>query len=311
VDNPAVALASSGRLDDMDAALLARAQAQGGVFSTAQAAVHGLEPRDLTRLVVAGEVVRVRQGAFVLSADWNAARPEEQLALRARAVMLGRPGAVAAADSAVALHGLPLWGVPVDSVTLHGPVARTRTHSGLTVLPALGDPGHVLVDGALVALVPDSLVQLCLRRGHRAALIPLDAALHRKKCTQRQVQEVVDALADQLSPKQRWHLSRMVELADGKSESVGETRTRLLLGDLGHVPRSQVALSDDEGFIARVDFLVGLVVVEFDGLVKYEGADGRAALAAEKRREDRLRSRGFVVVRLIWADLTDRSGSLH
>lgn len=77
----------------------------------------------------------------------------------------------------------------------------------------------------------------------------------------------------------------------------------MLLRDLGFEARSQVVLSDDDGFVARVDFLVGLVVVEFDGLVKYEGAEGRRALAAEKRREDRLRARGFAVVRLTWADL--------
>lgn len=45
------------------------------------------------------------------------------------------------------------------------------------------------------------------------------------------------------------------------------------------------------------------IVVEFDGLVKYEAADGRAALAPEKRREDRLRAAGYEVVRLTWADL--------
>jgi very-short-patch-repair endonuclease len=56
--------------------------------------------------------------------------------------------------------------------------------------------------------------------------------------------------------------------------------------------------------IGRVDFLVGdRVVVEFDGMVKYGGADGREALAAEKRREDRLRTAGYEVVRLTWADL--------
>ena len=69
--------------------------------------------------------------------------------------------------------------------------------------------------------------------------------------------------------------------------------------------RSQVRISDDAGVVgARVDLLVGgRVVVEFDGLVKYEGADGRAALAAEKRREDWLRSLGYEVVQLTWADL--------
>jgi hypothetical protein len=98
-----------------------------------------------------------------------------------------------------------------------------------------------------------------------------------------------------------------VALADGRAESVGETRTRLLLGAVGFadvVP--QVRITDAEGHVvARVDFLLGRVVVEFDGAVKYEGVDGRAALVAEKRREDRLRSMGYEVVRLVWADLND------
>ena len=60
---------------------------------------------------------------------------------------------------------------------------------------------------------------------------------------------------------------------------------------------------DDAGEIGRVDFVVGRVVVEFDGSVKYEGAEGRAALVNEKRREDRLRALGYAVVRVVWADL--------
>ena len=68
-------------------------------------------------------------------------------------------------------------------------------------------------------------------------------------------------------------MERLLELADPKCESVGETRTRLLLHDLGHPARSQVALSDARGFVARVDFLVGdRIVVEFDGLMKYAPA---------------------------------------
>jgi very-short-patch-repair endonuclease len=58
--------------------------------------------------------------------------------------------------------------------------------------------------------------------------------------------------------------------------------------------------------VARVDFLVGdRVVVEFDGRVKY-GMDGRRAeddLWAEKRREDELRALGYIVVRIVWAQL--------
>lgn len=68
----------------------------------------------------------------------------------------------------------------------------------------------------------------------------------------------------------------------------------------------QVEIRDERGnFVARVDFLFRAqrTVVEFDGLVKYGGANGRQALVDEKRREDALRSLGYQVVRLIWRDL--------
>ena len=59
--------------------------------------------------------------------------------------------------------------------------------------------------------------------------------------------------------------------------------------------------------MGRVDFLFRAqrTIVEFDGLVKYGGADGRPALIDEKRREDALRSLGYQVVRLTWRDLHD------
>lgn len=79
-----------------------------------------------------------------------------------------------------------------------------------------------------------------------------------------------------------------------------------MLVDLGLHVRSQVDIHDAQGFVGRVDFLVGeRVIVEFDGMVKYGGADGRRALQAEKAREDRLRAAGYVVVRLVWSDLDD------
>lgn len=85
----------------------------------------------------------------------------------------------------------------------------------------------------------------------------------------------------------------------------------MLLVDLGLPLRSQVDIHDGDGFIGRVDFFVGeRVVVEFDGMVKYGGADGRRALQAEKAREDRLRAAGYVVVRLVWSDLDD-AGRVH
>lgn len=75
---------------------------------------------------------------------------------------------------------------------------------------------------------------------------------------------------------------------------------------MGIAVTPQVTITDD-GFVARVDFLVTgtKVVLEFDGAVKYADADGRDALIAEKWREDRLRQLGYIVVRVVWRELAD------
>lgn len=132
--------------------------------------------------------------------------------------------------------------------------------------------------------------------------LSLDAALHEGRCTTHEVEAVVARL---VGAGARSHGYRLIRLSDPRCESVGESRARLVLVELGLDVRSQVAIYDDDGdFVGRVDFLVdGDVVVEFDGAVKYDGAEGRDALVAEKIREDRLRALGYRVIRLTWADL--------
>ena len=67
-----------------------------------------------------------------------------------------------------------------------------------------------------------------------------------------------------------------------------------------------------ENVVARVDFFFPQyrVVVEFDGLVKYR-ADAVEAVVREKRREDRLRSTGVLVVRVSWDDLAHPERVVH
>jgi very-short-patch-repair endonuclease len=68
-------------------------------------------------------------------------------------------------------------------------------------------------------------------------------------------------------------------------------------------PRLQVVIRDEHGrLVGRVDFLLsGQLIVEFDGAQKY--GEGAEAILAEKVREDRLRARGYRVVRTSWGDL--------
>ncbi|KGN42594.1 hypothetical protein N801_13650 [Knoellia aerolata DSM 18566] len=132
-------------------------------------------------------------------------------------------------------------------------------------------------------------------------MVAMDAAVHRRLTSSA---TLVAALEDCRLRYGAGQARAAITAVDPACESPGETRTRLILRAAGLEVRSQVSLSDDEGFIGRVDLLVGdRVVVEFDGAVKYDGLDGRRALMEEKRREERLRDAGFRVVRVTWSDL--------
>ncbi|MGJ9373609.1 hypothetical protein [Nesterenkonia sp. CF4.4] len=107
----------------------------------------------------------------------------------------------------------------------------------------------------------------------------------------------------------RWRAC--LELADGLSESAGESLSRVRMLDLGFEP-PQLQVSFELGVaLARVDFYwpgVG-VVGEFDGKLKYtrgaglSGAPAEETVWQEKLREDALRARGLKVVRWVWDDL--------
>jgi very-short-patch-repair endonuclease len=285
--------------------LLTLAAAHCGVLSAADARSVDVDANALAALVRSGALRRVRRSAYVVGQDWAAATSEQRLALCTRAVLRsrGRAGEWATHQSALAVHGLPLFGVPTDVVDIAAPVVRIRKPGNLRIHPADHRSEVVEVEGCRTVSIEVALAQVALREGRVGALVPADRALATGTASLHRVTELVHRLAG--SRRVAVRVEQWLSEADGASESVGETRARLLLLDLGHDVRSQVRISDDTGRVgARVDLLVGdRVVVEFDGLVKYEGAEGRAALAAEKRREDWLRSLGYEVVRLTWADL--------
>ncbi len=245
----------------------------------------------------------------MLGPAWDEAAPEQKLALRTRAVLRSRWDRDEAAthQSALAVHGLPLHGVPLDVVDVCGRVQRVRLRAGLRIHCSLAGVAAGDVDGCRAVPVEVALAQLALREGRDPFVVATDRAVARGVVDTPRVRRFLDRLAG--SPREALRAARWLALVDGSSESVGESRTRLLLHDLGHPSRSQVRIMDESGVVvARVDHLVDeRVVIEFDGLVKYAGAEGRAALAAEKAREDLLRSLGYEVVRLTWSDL-DRPG---
>lgn len=286
----------------MDQRLAAVVAAQEGVLSTADAARVGVGPIQLDGLARAGSFVRVRRGAYVLRAVYDGASPEGRYRLRTRAILRARPALDAASHhAALLLAGVATYDVSLAVVDVVSAVRAPRVRSGLRTHPSDGIDVEV-VDGWSRVAVPVALCQVAGASGVVAGVSSMDAALHARRCT---IEQVRAALA-QVPEHHRESADRALALADPACESVGETRTRILLRDLGFEVQSQRVIRDGPLFVGRVDFVVhGLVVVEFDGLVKYSGQDGRAALAAEKARESRIVDLGYEVVRLVWADLAD------
>lgn len=286
----------------MDERLRERALRQGGAFTWQDVQACLLGVNDVRSALRRHEAVRVRRNAYVLAEVWRGATPEAQLALATRAVLLTRPDDMASHESALALFGLPIWGLPTDCVQLVSDCRRSRAIPGAYLHPR-GDIAVTDVSGTPSVGVATALAQVAVTRPLPNAVVPLDRALKEKVCRAPQVRAAGEQIVR--GPLDRRRLEAALAHADKECESVGETRTRFLLLELGYQFRSQVRISDHEGvFVGRVDFMIGdLLVVEFDGLVKYEGADGREALAQEKAREERLTALGCVVVRLVWGDL--------
>lgn len=289
----------------METRLAALVDGHCGVVSTADARRLAVSPVQLDGLVRSGELLRVRRGAYVHRTTYEEADADERYRLRARAILATRPtGDAASHHAAVMLHGVRTYGVDLSVVDVVSKVKAVRVRNGLRTHPGVG----VIADrapGFNVVALPTAMCQVAGGSGVVPAVCSMDHALHSGRCT---VNDLRDSVAH-VPEHHRDVVEHAIGLTDAACESVGESRTRLLLRDLGFLVRTQETLRRGRAFVARVDFLVDdLVVVEFDGLVKYEGQDGRVALAAEKARETAIVDLGYEVVRLVWADLLDPAG---
>lgn len=284
----------------MDSRLLALADTQDGTFSVADATRVDVGKDALDALVSSRAIVRVRRGAYVLGDRWRAASGDEQEVMRIKALLRARPGDAASHHSGLLLHGIRTFDRVAGRVDLASSVNKSRVRAGVRTHPM--PPTIILAGPWRMVTLPTALAQVAGEAGLPSAVVSLDHAVHDRRCTIEEVAEAVEALPTAVA---RRRAGRALARVDAACESVGETRTRLLLQDLGFAVTSQVAITTSVGAV-RVDFLVGgAVVVEFDGKVKYEGADGRDALVWEKRRESALVDLGYEVIRVLWADLDD------
>lgn len=306
----------------MDSHLIDLATAQSGLLTTAQARAAGVDRWGLRRLVRDRALLSVTRGVYAVPTESEGQLSDDARHLRlGRAMVLLYPDCRLAGHTALGALGLPMWGADLARAQLERPVAREVLTQDAVIRPVFETPLG-LTTGLGQARVADqddpphlstvlpavAVIQHTLQNGAAAGIVAADAALHRGMVQVDQLEEVARCVRGW--PRSS-RIRTMLAHADERSESVGESRLRFGLALLGVELTPQVRIHDERGaVVARVDFLVAgtNVVVEFDGLVKYREG-GAEALIAEKRREDELRRLGYIVVRVVWAEL-NRPGAI-
>ncbi len=294
------------------------ADLQRQVFTTADAARLGYGDRDIRRAVDAGQWVRLRRGAFVFSDVWAAADDDRRHLLVARAVARPLAGRVALSHTtATVALGVRLWRPDLRRVHLtrldgrsggieHGVVHHdfpAGTGSPQPVVDADGiDPDFVVLPAA------ESVAGAMLLHGLDQAVVMGDSAVHLGVVDDDALVRVTERW--ELTPYSR-HARLAARLVDGRAESPGETRGRLIFWRAGLPrPELQLVVRGRDGQRARTDYgwpELG-VVGEFDGKVKYlrswrEGETASEVVAREKAREEWITEAGWLVRRIIWGEL--------
>ncbi|RBY85974.1 hypothetical protein [Blastococcus sp. TF02A-26] len=258
-----------------------------------------------------GELTRLRPGAYVPPEIARDAGRRHRRLVTATLAALRRP-AVVSHQSAAVLHGLLLWGVPLGRVHVtRNPPATAEVGRALHChVSRLRDDEVVLVDGVRVTSVVRTVLDLARTLPFEPSVVTLDAALFRRRLDPLDLTEAVAELGRVPGARAA---GRAARFADGRSESVGESRSRVLLHGLGLSPSSlQLRVTDAAGSsLGRVDFAWEdeRVIGEFDGRVKYgrllrPGEEPGDAVFDEKLREDALRDQELGVVRWVWRELT-------
>lgn len=275
----------------------------------------GHDANELHRLVQSGTLVRVRRGAYALPDDALTAEDRHRCLVSATMALVG-PTLVVSHRSAALLHRLPILGAPprlVDATHPSVPGGSVRGH--LHTHAARIDPLEVTtVAGIPVTSEARTVVDLARSYGQASAIVSGDAALS-SGLPLELLKQSLDWSRGRPGVRRA---RRVVHLLDPRSESPGESLSRLALHSAGlPTPELQYEIHDLRGeLLARCDFCWPdrQTAGEFDGRIKYgrlvpPGQRAEDVVFVEKLREDALRDCGWQVVRWTWTDL-ERPGEI-
>jgi len=298
----------------MDERLLAICT-QHGTFFRFEALDLGYTDRALRAGLRQGSLHRVRHGAYTFADLWRRADVHQRHRILCRSVLRSMPGRVALSHvSSMVERGVQTWGIDLSRVHVTrlddgaGRIERDVVHH--EGMPADGDVE--LHNGLLIVRPARGLVEATSLHGVQQGLVMADSALHNGVVEPEDFRRTYQLM-------ERWPGTRpsrlVVDLADGRSESPGETRARYLCWTQGlPMPDLQFKVYDEHGtLVAVTDFAwleLGLLG-EFDGRVKYgrllkPGQDPGEVVFQEKEREDMVRELTRMgMVRFIWSHFTD------
>lgn len=208
------------------------------------------------------------------------------------------PGAVFSGRTAAWLHGFDSSpGEPPEVTVPYGCGVSAR--AGISIRHGTLTDTDVVEQRGLPATSPVRTVfDLARRLPLVDAVAAVDTALHHRIVELGEFRSYVVAHSRCVGVAQA---RRVTDLADASAESPMETRLRMLLVLAGlPPPQAQVPLYDDRGrFLGRPD----LYYPEQRVGLEYDGGTHRDSLVEDNRRQNRLLSAGFRLLRFTAADV--------
>lgn len=280
------------------------------------------QAQQLSQGVRCGLIVRPFRGVYALGSYWDDLKPEERILCAARTLREKHPGWIYAGTTAAVAHGLRVSWRHLSALCV-ATDRKAQTHGFGNIRRIAVSEDRTAERAGLHVTSFARTVCDCLRMmPFGDALALADSALRIRGLTSERLQLNISRICQHVPGVNR--VQEIVSLADGRSESGGESIARAQMIALGFAaPDLQREIDDPltwgKGFRADYawDLPDGSVVLgELDGREKYQnvemtdGHDIEDVLLAERRREARmtLSDSAVRVVRFSLAEAMDARG---
>jgi hypothetical protein len=285
--------------------LMERVEAAHGIVTHDDLVAGGLSPHQVERLCDAGRLVRLHHGVYRIAG----APPTYEARVAAALRELGDDGGSwASHHTAARLWGLRLDG-PDQRVEITRPKALSASRGGVLVHRSTLIPDHHVTRLHRLPVTTPSRTLFDLARNTGEARLgrAITRAIEQRElpCSLPSLYRVLYDLGGRGRPGTRRfrHVLDGRDLDEPPTESVLDQIGRALLRPIPGI-RWQVEINDEQGYIRRVDGLIGDadLVLEFDSVFH----DNPAQRALDDDGDRRLAGLGLTTRRLRWLDLTRR-----